>query len=77
MATQELTSVGRRGPELRKTWQRRSSTQQGGKTRVHGTRGGIRAHLDNKTRPGTAEHVTASEPISTGRCVPKLQRDSA
>jgi hypothetical protein len=35
----EPTSTGRRGPELKNTWHRRSSTQQGDETQGHGTRG--------------------------------------
>jgi hypothetical protein len=52
VAAPEPTSTGRRGPELRNTWQRRSSTPQGGETRVHGTCGVTGAHLDSKVRSG-------------------------
>jgi hypothetical protein len=45
VATPEPTSTGRRGPELRNTWQRRSSTQQGGEAQGHGPRGSTRTHL--------------------------------
>jgi hypothetical protein len=45
VAALEPTSAGRRGPELRNTWQRRSSTQQGGEVRGRGTHGGSGAHL--------------------------------
>jgi hypothetical protein len=39
VAASEPTSTGRRGPELKNTWHRRSSTQQGDEARGHGTRG--------------------------------------
>jgi hypothetical protein len=45
VAAPEPTVVGRRGPELRNPWQRRSSIQQGGEVRGHRTRGGSEAHL--------------------------------
>jgi hypothetical protein len=35
VAALEPTSTGRRGPELKNTWQCRSSTQQGGEARGH------------------------------------------
>jgi hypothetical protein len=41
----ELTSSRRQGPELRNTWQRRSSPQQGDEVRGRGTRDGAGAHL--------------------------------
>jgi hypothetical protein len=41
----ELTSSRRQGPELRDTWQRRISPQQGGEVLGRGTRGGAGAHL--------------------------------
>jgi hypothetical protein len=45
VAAPKPTSTGRRGPELRNTWQRRSPTQQGGEVWDRGTRGGSGAHL--------------------------------
>jgi hypothetical protein len=73
MAALVATSTGRRGPELRNMWQRRSSTEQGSEARVHGTRGGTRAHLDSKARSRAAGHVADSEPNTAWRCDPKLQ----
>jgi hypothetical protein len=45
VAASELNSARRRGPEPRDTWQHRSSSQQGGEVRGHGTRGGSGVHL--------------------------------
>jgi hypothetical protein len=69
----EPTSIGRRGPELRNTWQRRSSTQQGGEARGHVTRGSTGAHLSKEVRSGAVGHVVAPEPTSTERYGLKLQ----
>jgi hypothetical protein len=41
----EFTLSGRQGPELRDTWQRRSSSQQGGEVWGRGTRGGVEVRL--------------------------------
>jgi hypothetical protein len=41
----ELTFSGMQGPELRDTWQRRSSPQHGGEVQGCRTRGGAEAHL--------------------------------
>jgi hypothetical protein len=73
VAAPEPTSAGSRGPELRNTWQRRNSTQQGGEVWGHKTRGSTRAHLNKEVRSGAVGHVAALEPISAGRCGPKLQ----
>jgi hypothetical protein len=73
VAASEPTSVGRRGPELRNTWQRQSLTQQGGEARGHGTCDSTGAHLSKEVRSGAVGHVTALEPTSAGRCGPKLQ----
>jgi hypothetical protein len=73
MAAPEPTSAGRRGPELRNTWQRQSSTQQGGEARGHVTRGSTGAHLSKEVRSDAAGHVAAPEPTSAGRCGLKLQ----
>jgi hypothetical protein len=73
VAAPEPTSAGSRGPELRNTWQRRNSTQQGGEVWGHKTRGSTRAHLNKEVRSGAMGHVVALEPISAGRCGPKLQ----
>jgi hypothetical protein len=45
VAAPELTSARRRGSELRNTWWRRSSPQQGGEVWGHGTHGGSGAHF--------------------------------
>jgi hypothetical protein len=45
MAGPELTSARRQGSELRDTWRRQSSPQQGGKVQGHGTHGGSGVHL--------------------------------
>jgi hypothetical protein len=45
MPAPKLNSARRRGPGPRDTWQHRSSPQQGGEVRGHGTRGGSGAHL--------------------------------
>jgi hypothetical protein len=45
VAAPELTSVRRRGPGPQDMWQHRSSPQQGGEVRGHGTGGGAGAHL--------------------------------
>jgi hypothetical protein len=73
VAASEPTSAGRRGPELRNTWQRWSSTQQGGEARGHVTRGSTGAHLSKEVRSGATGHGVAPEPTSVGRCGPKLQ----
>jgi hypothetical protein len=73
VTTTELTSTRRRDPELRNTWQHRSSTQQGDETRGHGPRGSTGAHLSNEVRFGAVGHVAAPEPTSAGRCNLKLQ----
>jgi hypothetical protein len=73
VAAPEPTSVGRRGPELSNTWQRRSSTQQAGDARGHGTHGSTGAHLGGKARSGAAEHVKVPELTSIGRRGPELQ----
>jgi threonine dehydrogenase-like Zn-dependent dehydrogenase len=73
MAALEPTSTGRRGTELRNTWQRRSSIQQGGEARGHVLCGSTGAHLNKEVRSGAVGHVAAAEPTSTGRCDPKLQ----
>jgi hypothetical protein len=67
VAASGLTSSERRGPELRDTWQRQSSPQQGGDVRGRGTCGGAGAHLDREVRSGTVRHVAVSEPTSVGR----------
>jgi hypothetical protein len=69
----EPTSARRRGAELRSTWQCRSSTQQGGEARGHGTRGSIEAHLGRKVMSEIAGHVEISELTSIGRRGPELQ----
>jgi hypothetical protein len=73
MAALEPNSAGRRGPELRNVWRRRSSTQQGDEAQGHGPCGSTVAHLSKEVRSGAAGHVTAPEPTSAGRCGPKLQ----
>jgi hypothetical protein len=73
VAASEPISVGRRGPELRNVWRRRSSTQQGDETWGHGPRGGTGAHLSKEVRSGVVGHVATLEPTSAERCGPKLQ----
>jgi hypothetical protein len=73
VAAPEPTSAGRRGPELRNTWQRRSSTQQGGEARGHVTRGNTGDHFNKEVRSEAVGHVAALDPTSAGRCGPKLQ----
>jgi hypothetical protein len=73
VAAPEPTSAGRRGPELRNTLQRRSSTNQGGEARGHGPRGSTGAHLSKVVRSGAAGHVAALKPTSAGKCGPNLQ----
>jgi hypothetical protein len=73
VAALEPTLVGRQGLKLRNTWQRQSSTQQGGEARGHRARGSTGAHLSNVVRSGAVGHVAASKPTSTGRCGLKLQ----
>jgi hypothetical protein len=69
----EPTSTGKQDLELRDTWQRRSSPQQGGEVQGHGTRGSAGSHIGRETRSGATGLVAASEPTSAGRCGPKLQ----
>jgi hypothetical protein len=52
VAAPEPTLAGRRGPKMRNTWHRRSSTQQVGKTRGHETCGSTGAHLSREVRSG-------------------------
>jgi hypothetical protein len=55
----EPISVGKRGPELRDTWQRRSSSQQGGEVRGRGTHGGAGGHLYREVWSETTAYVVA------------------
>jgi hypothetical protein len=73
MTAPEPTSAGRRGPELRNTWQRRSLTQQGGEARGHMTCGSTGAHLSKKVRSGAVRYMAAPESTSAGRCDLKLR----
>jgi hypothetical protein len=73
MTAPEPTSAGRRGPELRNMWRRRSSTQQGDEARGHGPRGSTGVHLSKEVRSGATGHVAASKSTSAGRCGPKVQ----
>jgi hypothetical protein len=73
VAAPKPTLAERRGLKLRNTWKRRSSTQEGGEARGHGTRGSTGAHLSKEVRFGATEHVAAPEPTSAWRCGPKLQ----
>jgi hypothetical protein len=59
VAAPELTSARKQGPELRDTWQRRSSPQQGGEVRGYRTRGNVGAHISKEARSGAAGHVKA------------------
>jgi hypothetical protein len=58
MTVSELNSSGRRGPGPRVTWQHRSSPQQGGEVRGHGTRGVSGAHLYREVWSEAAACVT-------------------
>jgi hypothetical protein len=73
VAAPKPTSVGRRSPELRNAWRRRSSTQQGDEARGHRSHGSTGAHLSKEVRFGVAGHVAAPKPTSAGICGPKLQ----
>jgi hypothetical protein len=59
VATPELTSARRRGLELRDTWRRWSSPQQGGEVQDHRTRGGFGAHLCREVWSEATTYVTA------------------
>jgi hypothetical protein len=59
MAAPEPTSVGRWGSELRDTWWRRSSPQQGGEVWGRGTRGDVRAHLCREVWSKATTYVVA------------------
>jgi hypothetical protein len=84
----EPTSAGRRGPELRNTWQRQSSPlgepEPGAMGHVAvpeptsvGRRGpelrsGVGAELSKETRPGSTGHVAAPELTSGHVAAPEL-----
>jgi hypothetical protein len=55
----EPTSAGKRGPELRDTWQSQSSPQQGGEVHGRDTRGGIGAHLCREVWSEVTTYVVA------------------
>jgi hypothetical protein len=59
VAALELTSARRRGSELRDTWRRQSSPQQGGEVWSRGTRGGSRAHLYREVLSEATAYVAA------------------
>jgi hypothetical protein len=59
VAAPELTSARRRGSELRDTWRRRSSPQQGGKVRGHGTRDGSGVYLYREVWSEATTYVAA------------------
>jgi hypothetical protein len=73
MAALQPTSAGKRGPKLRNTWQRRSSTQQGGEARGHGTCGSTGAHLGRQARSRAAGHMEVPELTSIERRGLELQ----
>jgi hypothetical protein len=64
VAAPEPISSGWRDPELRNTWQRRSSPLWEAEPG---------AHLGRKVRSGAARHMAAPEPTYAGRCGLKLQ----
>jgi hypothetical protein len=66
-AEPRATPTGRQGPELRDTWQRRSSHQQGGKAQGPGICGSARAHLSKEVRSRAGGHVATPKPTSAGR----------
>jgi hypothetical protein len=53
------TSAGRRGPESRDMWQRRSPPQLGSEVWSHRTRDSTGVHLDREVRSGAVGHVAA------------------
>jgi hypothetical protein len=59
----EPTSAGRRGPELRNAWKRRSSPLGEAKP---GPRGSIEAHLSREVSSRAEEHIAAPELSSRG-----------
>jgi hypothetical protein len=63
VAAPEATLVGRRGPELRNTWQRRSSPLGEART---GPRGSTGAHLSREAMSGAKEHMAVQELSSRG-----------
>jgi hypothetical protein len=70
----ELTSVRRRDPGPRDTWQHRSSPRQKDEVRARETRDSIGARLTKEARSDAAGHVVATEPTSSvGRCDLNLQ----
>jgi hypothetical protein len=73
VAAPEPTLTGRRGPELRNTWHRQSSTQQEDEARVHGTHDSTGVHLNRKTRSGAVGHVEVPELTLIGMRYPELQ----
>jgi hypothetical protein len=73
MAAPELLSSSRQGPELRDTWQCRSSPQQVGEVRDRGTHGSTGAHLSKEARSGAAGHEAAPELTSARRQGPELR----
>jgi hypothetical protein len=60
VAAPELNSARRRGSGPRDTWQHRSSPQQGGEVRGHGTRGGSTTHLCREVWSEATAYVAAS-----------------
>jgi hypothetical protein len=73
VAVPELTLSGRQDSNLRDTWQCRSSPQQGGEVRSHGTHGSARAHLNKKVRSDAVGHIAALKHTSVGSCGINLQ----
>jgi hypothetical protein len=69
----ELILARRQGLELRDMWQRRSSPQQGGEVRGHGTHGSTGAHLIKEARSEAAGHVAVPELTSSRRRGPELR----
>jgi hypothetical protein len=70
----ELTSVRRRDPVPRDTWQDRSSPRQKDEVQARETRGSTGARLTKEARSAAVGHVVATEPTSSaGRCGPKIQ----
>jgi hypothetical protein len=61
VAAPELTSTRWRGPGPRDTWQHRSSPQQGGEVRGHGTRGSAEAHLCSEVWSEAIAYVAVRE----------------
>jgi hypothetical protein len=73
VAMPDPSRAGRRGPELRGTWQRRSPPDQGGMLRSYGTCGNTGALPSKDAGYGAVGHVATPEPSQSGRQAPELR----